>query len=604
MAFIDTWRRELEESFDLFATLVIYDRSFNLQHGILAGALLWPVLYAPCDDERRQALEAVCSVKHLPHILTELVSWERLTPLEAARQLAKHAENSVELRTALELLFVYFRDEWLHQMLKPAPPTISVGDVSGANIVIGGVQYIAGDLLITYLQPKAERTCPRPPREPEHFGGRGAELEALSVKLKAGQMAGITTAIHGLGGVGKTTLAKVLANHLFQDHTFRAVLWGDVTRNPDAIRLLNDWVVSYADSSFATSKFTGEARDRQIAAAAKVLLEDVIGERCEPCEPPRVLVVLDDVWDNGLDAARLIQSACPDGSTILITTRSEQLARNLHANAELLSHMDADEAVKLLQAYLPDAETDALQALGEALGGHPLAMELAARRVNKERGRPGETLASVLARCTAEYRAGIPKGTPFVDLRLEAGEKREDNLTAALALSYEDLSDADKAHFRALGVLAYDVSFDRALLAALWEVKLGGVDDHCDTLRLLSLMEGAPEVGKGWYRQHPLLRAYAHALLEASKETEVAFAHYADHIIGVARAFRALPPEAWSVLEHHIPHVHTVGDELIRRYDTTNTPDIELMRRVMVFSLSIVQYVFMRREVLYVSVSS
>src|SRR5438045_3904269 len=48
----------------------------------------------------------------------------------------------------------------------------------------------------------ARYTCPEPPREPEHFGGRDAELQTLKDKLKADDLVAITS-LQGLGGIGK-----------------------------------------------------------------------------------------------------------------------------------------------------------------------------------------------------------------------------------------------------------------------------------------------------------------------------------------------------------------------------------------------------------------
>src|SRR5688572_19528132 len=81
-------------------------------------------------------------------------------------------------------------------------PNIHIeGNVSADILNIGGTQTI-------HLAPKP-RTCPPPPENPAQFGGRDKALETLLAKLKAGED-GAITAVQGMGGMGKTTLAKVL----------------------------------------------------------------------------------------------------------------------------------------------------------------------------------------------------------------------------------------------------------------------------------------------------------------------------------------------------------------------------------------------------------
>jgi tetratricopeptide (TPR) repeat protein len=422
---------------------------------------------------------------------------------------------------------------------------------------VGQAEKVVGQEIHHHHQKT--RTCPPPPAFPAKFGGREKRLREIMDKIKAGTDTAIT-AVHGMGGIGKTTLAQALAAQMHTDKIFRAVLWADVTRTPDPITILGGWVVSYADASFDVSAFQGD--EAQIAQAVKSHLESVINEKCDLCEPPRVLVVLDDVWDSGREAARLIKRACPDHATILITTRSENVAVDLGAAAESLAYLTPDEAAAMLRTYLPAAPEDALRRLGKALGGHALALELAARRIHKEK-RPGESEAQRVERLLSAYEQGIPSASPFADLKLEQGEKKEDNLTRSLFLSYETLSPDDQRRFRALGVLAYDAPFDAELLAALWELPLEEVYTCANDLRLLSLLD----MDDSGYRQHGLLRAYARALLEKEDETAAAFNRYADHTIQIAAQFKTLPPEDWAQLDPHLPHIHAVGDELVKRFN-------------------------------------
>jgi len=591
MTHLTTWRNDLKQHLREFAPLAKEDRSIDLIYGITAAAVLWGVRDAPNDAIQLEALHTACGdEKYLELLKRALGGWDMITPLEAARNLGKRQSQLPELRDALSAVLAYFLDDLFAE--KVLQPTITVaGDVSGANVLIGSTQVVAGDLVIQHIQPKAERTCPNPPSLPDKFGGREERLQEIMARIKAGNDTAIT-AMHGLGGIGKTTLARVLAHRLHADKTFRAVLWADVTRDPNVTGILSDWVIAHADSAFDVGAFESVTH---AALAAKRRLDTVIEEKCETCDPPRVLVVLDDVWDNGLETARTLRDACPEHSTILITTRSENIAHNLEAAPESLTYMTPDEAVGMLALYLPEADPHALRRLGVALGGHALAMELAARRVQKEK-RPGESDFQKLERCIRDYETGIPAGSPFDGLKLEQGENKDDNLTRSLAHSYEDLdTDDDRRRFRALGVLAYDAPFDAALLAALWELPLDAVYDAADRLRLLSLLEMD---GDG-YRQHPLLRAYARALLDAENEANAAFDLYADHVITIAGQFGPLPLEEWHALTPDLPHIHAVGDALAERWQASPAaPDEALTARAAAFAYNITRYVSNRPQMI------
>jgi hypothetical protein len=210
----------------------------------------------------------------------------------------------------------------------------------------------------------------------------------------------------------------------------KAVLWATMTHTPNATNIISDWVVSYADSSFDVSAYKGDVA--KIARAAKNHLESVIREKCDTCEPPRVLVVLDDVWENGLEAAKLLRDACPDYTTLLLTTRSTKVTSAFHIEPQTIGYLGEDDAPDLLAVYLPQSDEAARKHLGIALGGYPLALELAARRVLNERGHH-VSLAAAMDACIADYKTGVAAGQTFKDLQLEEGEAKESNVTVSLA---------------------------------------------------------------------------------------------------------------------------------------------------------------------------
>jgi tetratricopeptide (TPR) repeat protein len=163
-----------------------------------------------------------------------------------------------------------------------------------------------------------------------------------------------------------------------------------------------------------------------------------------------------------------------------------------------------------------------------------------------------------------------------------------------------ELGEEDRQRFRALGVLPPDEPFDLSLLAALWAADAGVDDEDCDALRLLSLIEYDADTsatyGGSWYRTHPLLRAYAGALLNDATERDEVFARYAEHMIPLAEQFHSLPPEEWARLTPLLPHVHAVGDELARCARTTEVAT-QVTERALRFASNITPYLAARREV-------
>ena len=78
------------------------------------------------------------------------------------------------------------------------------------------------------------------------------------------------------------------------------------------------------------------------------------------------------------------------------------------------------------------------------LGGHALALEIAAAQIKKP---------SRLATILHELEQGIGRGT-LSTLKLAPGDGRDENLERSFALSYERLNPEEQCLFRALGVFA------------------------------------------------------------------------------------------------------------------------------------------------------
>jgi hypothetical protein len=423
---------------------------------------------------------------------------------------------------------------------------------------------------LTRRRETAVRARPVALVPPPHFTGRTTELAQLRAALSQGRNVAIT-GIHGMGGIGKTATAMRLAADMPE---FGAVLWASLGPAPNPVALLTNWA-RHADAEFTPGDGPIEELVNRVRAVLTALVRDHF--------PGRVLVVLDDVWDgDSVAAARQLRAVSPAESAHLITTRSQQVVAQLRSTSLELQPMTSDDAVgmlRILLAGLPALAEADLRELAEVLGHHPLAMELAAGQVQLLE-RPDAEISELLAL----YRVGIPAGGPFRDISLELGEAREDNLELVLSLSYDRLDAADQARFRALGVLAYGADFDRSLCEAIWGGDPKPVLDRFRHRALLSIA-----TTPGWYHQHPLLRAYARALLHGSQDRSFAEDGYTAGVVDISAQFAQRPIDQWSELNPYVPHVEETGTLLVSSTQaelSAERPDRARLDRMLTFALN------------------
>ncbi|KAJ9184768.1 hypothetical protein P3X46_004460 [Hevea brasiliensis] len=127
------------------------------------------------------------------------------------------------------------------------------------------------------------------------------ELENLSV-----------VPIVGIGGLGKTTLAKMVYNDERVDRNFQLKMWVCVSEDFDVTRLAKEI------TSSATGRSYGDLTMDQLQAR---LRRSLAGRK--------FLLVLDDVWNENLVRwveLRGLLEGCAMGSKIIVTTRSSKVA--------------------------------------------------------------------------------------------------------------------------------------------------------------------------------------------------------------------------------------------------------------------------------------
>ena len=193
--------------------------------------------------------------------------------------------------------------------------------------------------------------------------GREEEIAAIKQRLFAGSSVALT-ALNGLPGVGKTTLAIALAHDPeVRAHFRHGVLWAGLGPDPNVDRRLIRWGTLLGLSPGEI----GNIKDREEWA---ISLRSAIGSRS-------MLLVIDDAWD--VNDALTFKVGGPNCAH-LVTTRYMAIASHVAGDgATRLQELNTDESMELLRLLAPqviEKEEQKALALIQAVGGLPLALTL------------------------------------------------------------------------------------------------------------------------------------------------------------------------------------------------------------------------------------
>ncbi|WP_049797268.1 AfsR/SARP family transcriptional regulator [Kribbella flavida] len=357
--------------------------------------------------------------------------------------------------------------------------------------------------------PPAGRPVPRQlPPAPVRCVGRPGDLAALD-RMRA--RSARTIALHGPGGVGKTTLGLQWATRTASDYPDGQLYLDLRGYGPD------EPLEPLAGLGMLLR--SAGVPDRAVPATVAertALLRTVLSDR-------RMLVFLDNARDSDH-----VRPLLPGGDCLtIVTSRNELLGLAVRdgASRHAVRLLSMAESVELLEATLGvPADRSALEELAELCGHLPLALTIAALQSSRHDSPVSTTVAALRAQ------------QDRLDLLSDSHDSSTD-LRTVLAWSYDALDRQEARAFALLG-LHPTPDFELNLAAALIGEPRQRARRLMDRLAAVHLLQ---VVGRDHYRLHDLLAVFAAELAEREPERKDALTRLDDwYILTTAAARTAL----------------------------------------------------------------
>ncbi|XP_044508459.1 putative disease resistance protein RGA1 [Mangifera indica] len=307
--------------------------------------------------------------------------------------------------------------------------------------------------------------------------------------------------IVGIGGLGKTTLARLVYNDEVVSDYFKLKMWVCVSDKFSLKKLLIDII----DSAIG-QKYTQKNMDQ---------LQRIL---CDIFRHERYLLVLDDVWNEDYalwSELKNLLTECVSGSKIIVTTRSDCVASIMGTTPTYkLEGLALDQCLSMFVKYAFKEGQEKR---------HPNLLEI----VKKCRGVPlaVRALGSLLYSSTFEQDWINVRDNEIWKL-----DQKENNILQALRISYNHLSSPLKQCFVYCSIFPKDYEFSNSKLVHFWMAH-GLLHAHNENkdfenigmqyikeLMLRSFFQDIEEVGNGsdvyLFKIHDLMHDFATSLFQ------------------------------------------------------------------------------------------
>jgi transcriptional regulator with XRE-family HTH domain len=265
----------------------------------------------------------------------------------------------------------------------------------------------------------------------------GTLLSDMTAVALTSQVKSRPNALYGMGGIGKTIIARALCEDSKIQAAFpEGILWVTLGQTPELVPKMREWI--YVLGGTISEKVP-------TVDSLKVTLAQLLKDRA-------CLLILDDVWrSNDAEAFLVGGSRC----RVLLTTRKVEIANKLGARMQPIPIMAPFEAIKLLEQWangcIAKTNSELKGQIVKRLGYLPLALKLAG--VQLQRKAPDEWL----------HNFNIRK------LKYQEVEDRQDSLELTIRLSLDDLDEEVRHLYVALAIFKEDEATPQVGIERLWQ---------------------------------------------------------------------------------------------------------------------------------------